>query len=138
MKSILSIIVMAAFLIVGIVGSASAAGDAVYFKPGIKVNKGAAIQGCAPSTVSVLALGTKGKVNVDTTSLTCLSVTATNGTTSTAVAIKARPGGFTTGLETDWELVPTTGRTFWVGNNTSIGFQAFSTATAVSGRVGKH
>lgn len=96
-----------------------------------------AIQQYVPTAQGTVAsLGTGGATvhqNVTVTSLTAIRAQGVNASTGAGVAIKYRIGGFTTGTETSYSQLPTTGDVIWVGPAvTTIGFQAYSTATTLN------
>ena len=81
------------------------------------------------------SLGTGGQAafaNISTTTLAALRPIGYTGgpAVPVAVAVKYRVGGFVTGRENDFNILPSTGGDIWVGPNVNkIGFKAISTAT---------
>jgi len=129
MKKI-ALAVMAVFIVSGIV---FAAGD-LFRTPGNFANQ-TAIQQCAPTTGVYKAVGTGSKgsfANYSVASVACLEVVGTTatGAVPVPVALKYRYGGFTTGKETDFMVLPTTGSRLWPGNGvTKIGFMPYSSSS---------
>lgn len=112
---------------------AQATGDLLR-TPGNIVNQ-VPIQQCAPTGTVYKAVGTGSKgsfANYTTTNISCLEVVGTTatGAVPVPVALKYRYGGFSTGHETDFMVLPSTGGRIWPGLGvTKIGFMPYSTAT---------
>lgn len=90
-----------------------------------------AIQGFSPSATYVKSIGTGGKAvfkNFTTSGFTAARYTARSAA-GVATSVKVRPGGFSTGTETDYFV--SSGDVDWAPSG-KIGFQAYSTATLIN------